>query len=1455
MQQIYPLFYTKNGTRRLNHLQTPLLVDMDGFSRASILHYVGHAGTEILDATQPYFRGYTNRIQVDYPEDLFEPMGTPRKGVVQIPSLVRDFHQLHKNFQYRKGALQLVTDAQTLTVLNYALIEKIYRYATTPLTAYQKWFNIHRTIFTNIESACAVVSKYHFIEITVPELTPSVQMLRSFSTKPVTTNTVKVLSTPAHWWLLELWKWLDPELRETSILSKVSVNNYSKVTLLFKTPDSRYAILNLAYLNSWIKDQPNQTEFPKVQTLKPDMLQKLFLFFCMNLKKNLLQEESTLSGSPESTSTLTELEKDPDHNEEDTLSHDGTPEEHEDADMSDEVGGDIPVSMASKKKQAVDTGLKSMQEIEAKDVFAESSTDFLKQLSDMDEDLKALEVINRKKLQDSGLKVDGTEIEDDAQESTVDTITEQELQDIVYKDQGVYGILSHRIDQAAEVGILSVADMRKLQKVVEAQPLSKDPYGSEKTLEQASTLNKEDLLITPENSEMIVSPLVVDPSMRQSSLQSFDSHYIRKNMRKEILRCVTGLQRSGVIVRKHVVEEDHSAMGSFELHTFELKPIDGQPSTVRAKIPIVDEEGVFVASNSRYQMRKQIVDLPIRKINPTTVNLTSYIGKIAIGRSSRKSNSSLEYVLKQLNAASISDNPVIKDVAPADVFDTEFAAPYVYNGLAHSFKSFNVGDTHYVFDHTERENIATPEQIKKTEIDNKRICGKNSKGELVVVDNSDHFFLIEKSGAQKPLGDIFDILNLNRLAAPVDFAEMQLFSKSIPIGLALGYSMGFRRLIKFLKARFRTVDGRKQKNLEPYEYAIQFQDKSYIFDRRDKTASLIIAGFGEFDKFLKTRPSTDMDHRSIYVEMMETKGMGSLYVRELDFRDQVFIDPITRDTLEGMKEPTTLKGLMVRSCELLQTYHHPLSQDYDAQRTRGYERFAGAIYKSLAMSIRQFKNKNIANKSKVEMSPYEVWNTILKDPAVKIVEDINPIQNVKAAEIVTYVGEGGRGKDSMNKASRAYHKSDLGVVSESTVDSGDVGINFYLSGNPQFQDQRGIKRPEVKIEPSSLFSVSALISPSCDRDDPRRVAFVTHQSSHTVASVGYAQPRFRTGYEYVIGQRTGSMFCAAAKDAGKVISIDEHGILLEYKDGTKKGYALGRQYGKAEGSVYPHDVITRMKVGQSFKKGDIVSFNTGFFEPDIIDPNAVVYKGSLTATTVFYETSQTLEDSSAISTAFAKRMSTFTTKIKSYTVDFKQNIRNLVKVGQTVEPNTFLMLIEDEITSNSNAFDESSLELLSSLSKSAPRAGYLGTVDKIEVFYHGDKMDMSSTLRAISDTSDKLCQKERKAIGAPVYTGFVTDDYRVEGTPLAMDRAEIRIYITVGNGTSTGDKLVFSNQLKSTIGEVMDYTMTTEDGRVIEAIFGFRSNAARIVSSAMEISTTTTLLKVLDDRAVALYDA
>lgn len=488
--------------------------------------------------------------------------------------------------------------------------------------------------------------------------------------------------------------------------------------------------------------------------------------------------------------------------------------------------------------------------------------------------------------------------------------------------------------------------------------------------------------------------------------------------------------------------------------------------------------------------------LPIRKIRPDTVALTTYYGKLFVSRSARRANNSMDWIARQLLTLGQSGtSPLIKRVAPANVFDNGFNAPKIYSGLAQHFKSLYIGDYNLNFDWTERKHyfkdpapgakgLSAEAQAEALEGKQYRICGNTNAGEIILVDYNNQFYVLQNN-KPSPIGDIYKICLLDPTKAPVDFAEIKIFTKTIPVGIVLAYMLGFTNLIKYLGEKPRVFDARKRIDLQSDEYIVPFKDKRYVFSRKNTKASLIFGGFNEYDRTLKNYYVESFDKPNVYLNVLESNGINARFLRELETLDQLFVDPITKDILIEMHEPTTFKGLVLRSCEMLVNDMHPDSQDMRFMRVKGYERFAGAIYKEMLLAIREFKARNIRGKSQISLNPYAVWRNITHDTSNEMVKDINPIENLKQVEALTYVGEGGRAKDAMTKSSRAYHPNDFGVVSEATVDSSDVGINTYLSANPLFSSLRGLTKPfdETQHGYSSVLSTSAIISPGADHDD------------------------------------------------------------------------------------------------------------------------------------------------------------------------------------------------------------------------------------------------------------------------------------------------------------------------------------------------------------------------------------
>lgn len=1073
------IFYREFGLRKVSEILSPKTLNITDLPRESILHYVTDDpdSPDIDISYSPLNAANAARIDTDYVEVLSSEVGSPRKIAFQLTPEIRAFHRTNRKFKRVVNAAENNQNEKILTVINYSYLYKNYTYVDNAWREYNQWLNIQKTLLKNANALCEKSTFNHFIDIPVPVDIPSRSILMG-AVKTFSTSMLKIFDTDGERFTLELWKWFDPNEKHTSIFNEIEEKNYKKINLIFRSSTGKSSIINMAYLFSWIDGNANLTPIKSLTTKRWEEVRKGFLVMFMIMNSVLdpqTESEDIVEGTSE-TEGVTSLSAD------DRAMKD---------ELEEEEGTDAPGSASIVKKDP----FVSVNVDAAKTIADDDNIDFtndekdVSTFDDLDKLLGDLEKINKIRLKQRGIKIQGN--------SPEETNHEKEIVDAIAVETEIFSrpdntdMLKKRIDEHVEYGLLSAADMRKIRKDIDDYQKMPDPYGTGEPITKAKDIDPELLKIDDVKSTLKVSKLVRDPSMAKSSLISFEEDYTTKVAKKEILGVVDSLQRGGIIVRDYQIREETNILGSYEVHSVELKPIDGAASTIHFRIPKVNKDGTYTANGNKYKMRAQKVDCPIRKIAPTEVALSSYYGKTFIFLDKRKANSELEYLLKNLTAASFEEDSKVKKLAPSDLFDSDIVAPFLYSFLSGNYRQIIMDGYVLDFDHAARANYIKSGDLAKYEKAGSVVCGIANGKDPIIIDMDDVFWQVTPVEKIR-LGSIYDLSGIDRVSAPVEHAIVKVYSKEIPVGVYLSYYIGFSKLLKFLKAKYRVVPPRKQKDLKENEYAIAFKDGTYIFDRNEKKNTLIIGGFTAVEKALKKLEVADLDSKDAYLNLLNNKGITSMHFKEMDNAQDYFIDPITLEILKEMKEPQTVNGLLIRACELLLTYHHPKTQDLEYMRIRGNERMAGYAYGAITTAIRSYRNRNISGRSKIDMSPYEVWSTIAKDESIKIVEDINPIQNLKEKEIVTYTGGGGRGKESMTMGMRAYHKSDIGVISEANIDSGDAGINSYMSPNPEFTSVRGMTKKRDAADrhtstlahgTSSILSTSSLLAPMMYKDD------------------------------------------------------------------------------------------------------------------------------------------------------------------------------------------------------------------------------------------------------------------------------------------------------------------------------------------------------------------------------------
>lgn len=362
------------------------------------------------------------------------------------------------------------------------------------------------------------------------------------------------------------------------------------------------------------------------------------------------------------------------------------------------------------------------------------------------------------------------------------------------------------------------------------------------------------------------------------------------------------------------------------------------------------------------------------------------------------------------------------------------------------------------------------------------------------------------------------------------------------------------------------------------------------------------------------------------------------------------------------------------------------------------------------------------------------------------------------------------------------------------------------------------------------------------------------QHGHGIQAKGYEVQPLRTGNERSIVYRMNDTFAQTADEDGTVTEVTKDYVAVKYKSGVVKKYTIGNKIITSTGSKYPNEIVTTAnKVGYKYKKGDVITYNKGFFSPSPLEKNKVDYMSGCLARTALREASYTLEDSCAVSQELADRLMTVSTEPHFIRMSFDQGIGNLVKVGDKIELGDPICLIEDSVSTDVGLFDDETRESLSLLSSMSPTSKVSGVVSDIEIYYRGDIEFMSPSLSKLTKSLEASRKKLAKSLDEDFIPNLVEDNVRIGGHELGTDEVIIVVNVNHDVPAGIGDKLVFGNQGKSTIGEVLSGNTRTVSGEKIDAIFGAKSFIDRIITSPFKNGLCNSYLMAVGDVACEMW--
>lgn len=1028
----YEVLYKKIGFRKVLHLIEPIVVDGKEFTfpRNSILFWYKTSDVPV-SISKDY--GYLANLKKPYINTRMEIKGDTLGSLrhLSIPSTkqIKNLKEHEKSFKFLKPDVKKISlSSNTLLVYNYGNLNYNYRYSPNPLNNYYKWYNSFLTMVVDANSVNSGSNRIKFITIDLPAAIPAKNEIEHFLIN-INKGSLDTLINYKYFNLLEIFRFLSLKHREKSLLYKnIPIEEWENVNFMF-TYNGNITLVNMKMLGTLLKDSGVES---KIKSYKEETVIKIMIIFFNKILEEVGHSLAEVDDGKvkSNTSNIVDVIKD-------------------DTDVQNVVNLDDVIKNELVHKTDVE---------DADDTDIISDT-----ISKVDTDAVLADTTNDKVLTDEEIMYskDG-----DAQEKILGDIHALKDNKLVTKNE-----------------------FDKVSSIIKNQDKMPSPFKEDKkTLKEARTYTSDEIKINSKDTALPDNAVVLDKTMNFDSLGTLDKKYLKDTYKKDLINTVYSLQKASVVIEDYEVTENKNVLGGIQTHTMKIKPLNGSASTIKVNLPIIDKDGSFKLSGNKYRMRKQKSDNPIRKISNTKVGLTSYYGKLFITKASYKKDDYGFWFQKQL-LNKYEEDPKLKDIVSIPVVNIDCKIPKRYGQISRYVKEFRYGNKLFYFEYKTRHKIIKDMDIKKIEKNGVVLVGIEGKTPIVMSD--DNRLFTYTNGVYTEIDDIVTMLHFDKSKAPIEFISGKIFKENIPVGILLSYYLGFDNLLKFLKVKYETYPSGKREPVGDNQFVIRFKDKKYYITKDDGKNDLILAGIATKAKIIKDIESSAMNKRDSFGVVFTALGLPLLYSNEIKMLETMFIDPITKQILEYGKEPTTFRGVLVKSAEILvdDNYKHP--NDLNNMVLKGYERIAGMMYKELIISLRTNNNKSFFGKSKIELNPYSVINKITEDSTVVLVDDLNPMASLKQKYDVTYLGANGRTEETMNKASREVHPSEIGVVSEGAKDSGAVGISALLSANPKIASTRGEKGDyDIKKDGwSSTLSSSGLMAPFEINDDVKRLNF------------------------------------------------------------------------------------------------------------------------------------------------------------------------------------------------------------------------------------------------------------------------------------------------------------------------------------------------------------------------------
>lgn len=604
---MYDVFFRQKGIRRMSQLANPIISEISNtvLPKFSIYHY--NPESPLLfgptENNQWYIADRNLRFIQHVTEFNQQPIGSIMKRPGSLNAYISAYRRKHRTLRQLRDFFGVNRSGNMLMVVNYCLLNQLWRYRPHRMVNYYKFFNMYSTITGHMDKLASQSDRQQYFEVRLPQVLPSRAIYRTLSKeyeKGINNKHLKFFKEDDDWLLFHLWLWVGKQ-EHLSIFNKIQAKHLDKINLLI-TDQGKYCVINLGLLNQWrslvidgYDDEGNLVSDLETDTQSTERLQVRFY-------KLLEMFVSIRTGNGVRQIDIPKYTEEELNNEESPDNDDEVIEETPEVTTGDGSPKGSPKSTSEKVIKEVNTLITGERD-EEDNPSKPSGKSKLKSIPQTTSDGTV------KEDEPAITTVDDSDTQMIIEEDSTDNIDEEPEEPTVSEGEAEQDpLVSNILEDAMELvegGSMTAKQYQRLKEKAQSYKTALSPYFEEETLEQTIDVPQE-VVTSFEKRKVPDNPWIIDKSMLEVTTEEAQKQYLEKVYKRNIIQSIMNIQKGGILVESIERDEVLDDGNHYEILKVKVTPIEnGSTTTVNIRLPVIDPEtGYFRYNNSTYMMKK-----------------------------------------------------------------------------------------------------------------------------------------------------------------------------------------------------------------------------------------------------------------------------------------------------------------------------------------------------------------------------------------------------------------------------------------------------------------------------------------------------------------------------------------------------------------------------------------------------------------------------------------------------------------------------------------------------------------------------------------------------------------------------------------------------------------------------------------------------------------------------------